>query len=117
MASLRLGSDERDGWTVVSITGELDVTTRSELDMYLVALPSATTPPKIVVDLSRVDFMDTSALTTLMRHWKRVTANGGELRLAGANYRNARVLWITGIARKIGMFDDVTAAVADRATT
>jgi stage II sporulation protein AA (anti-sigma F factor antagonist) len=56
--------------------------------------------------------MDTSSLAVIVGHWKKLTARGGTLALAGARYRYTKTLWITGLADRLPMFDTVPEAVA-----
>ena len=51
--------------------------------------------PRIVVDLSRVTFMDPTALGPLVGAVKKVRARGGTLSVVGASDRVARLLRIT----------------------
>jgi hypothetical protein len=59
-----------------------------------------------------VDFMDTTALAVIVRHWRRQVAAGGLFLLAGARYRYIKALWITGLADRLPMYDSVGEAVA-----
>lgn len=112
MATLELSSTRHGDRTVVHVTGELDIITRAELITFLDKVIKEH-GAKIILDLSSLDFMDTSALSTVVSYWKRLsTTSGGFLALAGAHYGTARVLWITGLAQRLPMYDDVDAAVA-----
>jgi anti-anti-sigma regulatory factor len=65
-----------------------------------------------VLDLSAVDFMDTSALAVIVGHWKALASAGGTLSLAGPRYRYTKSLWITGLADRLPLYDTVDKAVA-----
>ena len=67
----------------------------------------------MVLDLSQVDFMDTTALAVIVGHWRRLVADGGTFRIAGARYRYVKALWITGLADRLPMYDTVDEALAD----
>ncbi|MCO6010105.1 STAS domain-containing protein [Actinoallomurus purpureus] len=113
MAALELSSSRRGDRTVLHINGELDIISRAELITYLDKIIREN-GGKIILDLTGLDFMDTSALSTVVSYWKRLTATeDGFLALAGAKYHTARVLWITGLAQRLPMYDDVAAALAD----
>ncbi|MEV5750139.1 STAS domain-containing protein [Actinoallomurus sp. NPDC052308] len=113
MAALELSSSRHGDRTVLRISGELDIISRAELVTFLDKTIKEH-GGKIILDLTGLDFMDTSALSTVVSYWKRLTAGeGGFLALAGAQYRTARVLWITGLAQRLPMYDDVAAALAD----
>ena len=114
MATLELSSVRHGDRTVVTVKGELDIVSRVGFTDYLdTAIEENGT--KIILDLSGLGFIDTSALSTVVGYWKRLKVEGGYLALAGAHYGTARVLWITGLAQRLTMYDDVEAALADTA--
>lgn len=110
MAELRLSSERRGGSLVVVVGGELDIVTSRRLDEHLTR--ARREDGRIVLDLSAVEFMDTSSLAVIVGHWKRLQAAGGTLALAGARYRYTKTLWITGLADRLPMYDTVDEAVA-----
>ncbi len=106
-----LSSEVRDGTFIVCLGGDLDIVTSRQLDETLAQ--ARRKHSHVVLDLSAVDFMDTSSLAVIVSHWKGLQAAGGSLALAGARYQYTRTLWITGLASRIPMFDTVDLAVAD----
>jgi anti-sigma B factor antagonist len=108
--ALELSSHREANVTVVAATGDLDTVTSPRLDSSLTEARRATV--HVVLDLSAVDFMDTSCLAVIVGHWKRLAARGGMLALAGARYRYTKTLWITGLADRLPMFETVAEAVA-----
>lgn len=110
MEGLELTSERRGASTVVAVHGDLDVVTCQQFDDYLLAARQQN--DRIVLDLSTVDFMDTSSLAVIVGHWKALTGTGGELILAGARYRYTKSLWITGLADRLPLYDTVDEAVA-----
>ena len=94
---------------VVSVQGELDVVSKRRFDDCL--SEAAAESDRVVLDLSRVDFMDTTALAVIVGHWRRLVAAGGTFRLAGARYRYVKALWITGLADRLPMYDTVGEAL------
>src|ERR1700733_9964040 len=110
MTEIQLSTQTRDAAVVVAVAGELDVVNSQQFDDYLSEASAGT--DRVVLDLSAVDFMDTSALAVVVSHWRRQVDAGGMFLLAGARYRYTKALWITGLADRLPMFDDVTAALA-----
>lgn len=106
---LELSSEQRDDNFVVTVAGDLDIVTSPALDECLNQAQSRGN--RVVLDLSGVDFMDTSALAVIVGHWKRLEAAGGSLALAGARYRYTKTLWITGLADRLSLYDSVEAAL------
>jgi anti-sigma B factor antagonist len=105
-----LSSEKRDDAAVIRLIGDLDIVTSRQLDETLAA--SRRTLDRVVLDLSAVDFMDTSSLAVIVSHWKGLVASGGMLALAGARFQYTRTLWITGLADRIPMYDTVDLAIA-----
>jgi anti-sigma B factor antagonist len=95
---------------VVVVRGDLDVVTGQQFDEYLTTARQQ--HDRIVLDLSGVDFMDTSSLAVIVGHWKTLVAAGGMLALAGPRYRYTKSLWITGLADRLPLYDTVDLAVA-----
>lgn len=113
MPDFELTSDHRDGTLVVRLVGDLDIVTSRQLDETLA--DARRTIEHVVLDLSAVDFMDTSSLAVIVSHWKGLVSDGGSLALAGARFQYTRTLWITGLADRIPMYDSVDDALAELA--
>jgi anti-sigma B factor antagonist len=110
VAELRLSSERRSDCVIVTVGGELDIVTSRQLDEHLTSVRRK--QRCVILDLSEVDFMDTSSLAVIVGHWKRLQAAGGVLALAGARYRHTKTLWITGLAERLPMYDTVDEAIA-----
>ncbi len=110
MAELRFSMEPHGASVVASVEGELDVTSSQRFDDFLAE--AAATSDRIILDLSAVDFMDTTALAVIVGHWRRQVEAGGLFFLAGARYRYTKALWITGLADRLPMYDTVDEALA-----
>jgi anti-sigma B factor antagonist len=110
VATLRLSSQPLAGSVVVAVEGDLDIVTSREFDDYLAT--ARREHRHLVIDLSAVTFMDTSSLAVIVGHWKKLTAEGGSLALAGARYRHTKTLWITGLAHRLPLYDTAAEALA-----
>jgi anti-anti-sigma factor len=106
----RLSSESRDGVAIVKAQGYLDVTTRGELDELLT--DARRQQNWVILDLTDVRFLDTSSVAVIVSHWKKLEARGGKLMLVGAQQRYIRALWITGLASRMSLYDDVETAIA-----
>jgi anti-anti-sigma factor len=51
-------------------------------------------------------------VAVIVSHWKKLEARGGKLMLVGAQQRYIRALWITGLASRMSLYDDVETAIA-----
>lgn len=86
----------RDGIPVLAVKGEIDVSTAPELrERLLAAAESGQTV--VVVDLSDVSFVDSTALGVLVSGVKRFRSVGGDLRLVVTRPHISKVLEITGL--------------------
>ena len=94
-------------WSVLSVTGELDMHTSPALQERLDALSVGNTP-KVAVDLSAVPFMDSSSLGLLVSNFKRLRERGGDLAIIGVAGSPRKVLSITGIDNVISIFDQAS---------
>lgn len=77
---LVVGSDRRaEGW-ILSLSGELDLVGSALLEREL-DYAEATRPMRLVVDLTGLEFIDSSGLHTLMQAHQRASENGHQLSL------------------------------------
>ena len=75
MAELRFSMESVDACVVVAISGELDVTCNQQFDDCLAEASAAS--DLIILDMSGVDFMDTTALAVIVSYWRRQVDAGG----------------------------------------
>lgn len=108
---LRLDVSERDGWAVLAVGGEVDVATAPRLREQLIALVNQGSH-RIVVDLTAVDFLDSTGLGVLVGALKRVRTHDGDLALVCDEPRILKVFEITGLTKVFAMYADVDQAVA-----
>ena len=97
--------------TVLEIGGEIDVYTAPRLRERLIELVGAGAK-HVVVDLGRVEFLDSTGLGVLVGGLKRVRAHDGSLRLVCTQERILKVLEITGLTKVFSIHDTVDAATA-----
>jgi anti-anti-sigma factor len=110
LETLELSTADRDGHVIVTVRGELNVLTQQQLDTYLSSV--CATGSQVVVDLSELTFLDTSGLGVLLRFWRELNHDGGCLILAGVRYGTARILWTTGLDKRLPLTDSIDQAVA-----
>jgi anti-sigma B factor antagonist len=110
VAEPRFSIETRGDSVVVSVQGELDVTSSQRFDDCL--SDAAGQGDRVILDMSGIDFMDTTALAVIVGHWRRQVADGGALLLVGARYRYTKALWITGLADRLPMYDTTDEALA-----
>jgi anti-sigma B factor antagonist len=105
------GIERRDGGAVVvSLAGELDLYNAPVLRTALLA-ECAAAPERLVVDLSGVEFIDSTALGILIEARRRLGRDDAFV-LAGPGLETRRALRISGLDRHFGVHDSVDAALA-----
>lgn len=92
------GTRTQGRWTVVEIAGELDLHTSPSLRDRILGLVDDGTG-FLALDMTNVDFMDSSSLGSLVSCLKRVREHEGRLLLIGVNGSPKKVLGLTGLDR------------------
>ncbi|NYJ01837.1 anti-sigma B factor antagonist [Nocardioides thalensis] len=95
---MQIEKSERDAVTVLSPSGRLNMVSAQRLKSAVddsVAAGRA----KIVVELSGVEFIDSSGLGALIGGLKSARQASGDLRIAGASEQVATVLGLTNLDR------------------
>ncbi|MFB4305285.1 STAS domain-containing protein [Actinomadura sp. GTD37] len=91
-----------DGTTVeLRLSGELDVAGSGDLRRHIGAVIAAHDPHRLVLDLSRLSFADSSGLAAIVWAHKAMSGRGGRLRLHHPHPRVLRVLHITGLHTRL----------------
>ena len=96
-------------YTLVEIAGEADVTNTDELRRLLDEEVSQQ-PRTLIIDLSGLRFMDSSALHALLRVNRSLDRQGGVLALVSPQPAVAKILRLTTADRLIPVFDSVAEA-------
>jgi anti-anti-sigma factor len=100
------------GIAVVTITGRLAMGGETErLDAAVKSLLQRD-QKKFVLDITTLDYVDSSGIGMLVSCLTNVKKAGGELKLAGANPRIRRIFAMTGVDTMMPMFDTLVDATA-----
>jgi anti-sigma B factor antagonist len=96
--------------TVVSVAGEADITTGQLGDVL--TEEAARKPRLLLVEMTALQFLDSSALRMIMQaHQRLQEEDGGVLALVHPVQPVARVLQLTGIDQMITVYDNVDEAI------
>jgi anti-sigma B factor antagonist len=106
---LQVSTDTVGAATVVRAVGELDLHTAGELSDELTKAVDAR-EALVVVDLSQVDFMDSTGLSTIVAAVAGMRAYDGELRVVTATEKITKVFTLTGVDQRVGLFRSVAEA-------
>lgn len=107
-----LGVETRDDAVVVRLGGELDLYNASAVRDALFEA-AVTAPARLVVDLSEVEFIDSTALGVLIEARTRLPNRRGFL-LASPQLGTRRALEVSGIDRHLPVHDSLDAALTTR---
>jgi anti-sigma B factor antagonist len=94
---------------VLVLAGELDLYTAPRLQSELAAALSGGNPPRLVVDMSAVDFCDSTGMNVLLAAHRRASEQGGSLELAGPRPAVRKILQVTGLETIFTVLEDPAA--------
>jgi anti-sigma B factor antagonist len=94
---LQIESTSRGDTIVLSLRGELDLTSAPVFERELRAV-GETSPRRVVIDLSGLEFMDSTGLRALLLARERAQSDGHELALRRGPRQVQRVLELTKTA-------------------
>lgn len=104
-------AEVKNGLTVCHIEGEIDINTSPGLKKSFDKLISGKTP-KIIINLSKVTYVDSSGLATLVEILKNMRAYGGKLKLSDMSSKIKSLFEIT----KLEKLFDIASSEADAIT-
>ena len=94
-----LEHDPIEGGHLIAISGEMDLAATPELSTVLL-IAAGSPGALVVVDLSRVEFIDSSALGTLLKAGGEIEASGKRLRIVCADGPVRRLLEMTNLTNR-----------------
>ena len=110
---LKLDHHTKDGIEIVDVEGEIDVYTAPRLRELLIELVNSRFY-QLVVNMEKVEFLDSTGLGVLVGGLKRVRAHDGSLDLVCTQERILKIFRITGLTKVFGIHDTVDDAIAAR---
>ena len=96
---------------ILPLEGEIDLHVSPEVAASLRTI-IAKKPKHLVVDLSRVTYMDSSGLAVLIEGMQKVQEYGGKFALAGAQESVQHIFEIARLDQVFQIFPDVDSALA-----
>ncbi len=107
--NLGISRDERDGWMVLAVLGDLEMGSAPDLKRAVIAA-LADGADALVIDLGAVGFIDSTGLGVLIGALRRCRANGAELQLVCAEPRLRELFASVDLDRVFELHVDVAAA-------
>jgi anti-anti-sigma factor len=105
MPPLDVTTEQRPGQARVVLIGELDIATTDELEKQLAAI-EVDSPGTLVLDLRRVDFIDSTGLRALIAADERARSEGRRLAVVRGPNAVARLLTVTQLDQRLEIVDD-----------
>ena len=97
---------------LISVSGELDLYTAQRLQARIDEA-GAVGADTVLVDLSEVSFVDSTALAALVQETKRLEGRGHSLVLVTNDPRTRRVVEVTGLNRVLRTYATLQDALSD----
>ena len=95
---LKVSSRSQGDHELVIATGEIDLYTAPRLQSELAAVIASTAPAtRVVVDMSGVEFCDSTGMNVLLSCLRQARERGGELELAAPRPAVRKILSVTGL--------------------
>jgi anti-sigma B factor antagonist len=95
---------------IVEVQGEVDLYSSPKMREALVGLTDGKSPA-VLVDLSRVEYMDSSGVATLVEGLQRARQYGGQFKLAGLAPAIRDVFRFARLEKVFEIYEDTQAAL------
>jgi anti-anti-sigma factor len=93
-----------DEAVVIGVSGELDLASSPELEREL-ERGSAPDAELLIIDLRKLEFMDSTGLSVLVRAHQKVTQSGKRFAVVKGPQQVQRLLSLTGVADRLTVVD------------
>lgn len=111
MADLKIETRVVSGKPVLDLTGEVDSYNAPKLREQMAALIDAG-DADLLINMTGVDYIDSTGLGTLVGGLKRATEKNGQIRIICPNEQIYKVFNITGLVKVFPIFDNEQDAFA-----
>lgn len=112
MAESSITYEAKGNVLVIHLPKELDHHNCRNLKCETDLLLSEQYISKIVFDLTKTEFMDSSGIGVILNRYKQMEGSGGKMALYGAGVQIRRILSIGGISKLVSHFETKEAAIA-----
>ena len=114
MEILEIETEDRDGLVHVALRGELDLSSVAKVQEELERIEKSS-PSTVVLDLSKLSFLDSTGLRCLVTADERARQSGRRVVLVRGPASVHRVFTITRLEDRLEMVDDASAVSTDSA--
>ncbi len=109
--SIEISRNDMGGVPVVRVKGEVDLYSSPRLRQALRSLGEQKKTKLLIIDLTEVEYMDSSGVATLIEALQKLNQTGGRLRLAGLTDAVAQVLRFAHLDKVFDIHADVEEAL------
>jgi anti-sigma B factor antagonist len=102
------------GVVIAAVAGDIDMSTVPGLRERLLGLADGGHP--LIIDLNQVTFIDSAGLGVLVRVARRAEEHGGSLHAVCSRPQIRKLLWLTGVDRRIPLTATVDGALTGLTT-
>lgn len=103
---LKVSTRSHAGHALVAIAGEIDLYTAPRLQSEFTRLLQDG-PNRVVIDMSAVEFCDSTGMNVLLSALKRIKEQGGALDVAAPRPAVRKILQVTGLDSVFTVHDEV----------
>jgi anti-sigma B factor antagonist len=103
--------DEKNGITTITTDDRLDAMSAPELKDMVKKLAEEATPLKLVIDLDRTKFIDSSGCGALVASLRVLLKNKGDMKIARPTAQAKSLFELTRLHRVFEIYDDLDSAL------
>jgi len=103
--------EKQENILIATLSGELDHNSAEEVRVKIDDRIDRDNIEKIILDFSRVTFMDSSGIGAVLGRYKKLSNKGGVLCIAEANKNVNRIFELAGLYKVIKNYNTVDEAV------
>ncbi|MGH8957281.1 MAG: STAS domain-containing protein [Acidimicrobiia bacterium] len=109
--AFQVAVENYNGRALLRANGEIDLATVELLDMAVAnALEDGLN--QVVIDLTKVSFMDSTGIRSLLTNSERINEAGGKMSIVLSGGPVARTLSVTGVDALLSIYDSIAEATA-----
>lgn len=103
--------EEKDGFVIVSIEGQVRISTQNEFMEHLNALYDSKGNQTVLLNLEKVSYMNSAGIGVIVDTFRKFRDNGGQLVLCSLSPEISRLFEVTRLNRFIQIYPSVDDAL------
>jgi len=108
---MKIDIENKEGWTVFHLDGDLDSGSAADMqNRFMKAVDAGGT--SFLVNLEKVNYLDSSGLAALVKLYKEVRTRGGSLALCSVQRDAMKIFQLTRLDKIFTIYPDADAAKA-----